>query len=441
MKISIAQPTYLPWLGYFDLMDQVDMFVLLDSVQFEKQSWQQRNRIKIPIGLQWLTVPVIFRGRSGQRIDEVEIRDPEFAVKHLRTIELNYRRTPYFDEYFPAVERIFRDYKKALLVDLNLQFLEWMRKILGITTPIVRSSSMQLEGRRSELLINICRFYQANTYISPLGSSVYLLNDLPRFNDGGMEVRFQNYNHPEYRQLFPPFQPFASTLDLIFNEGPRSPEIIRQGRRDFLTPAQVSALTTSVSQGVAPIAAKKMSAPAVSLRIATQQDCLLLWNWANDPAVRSASFSSEFISWPRHMQWFSEKLPNRSCRIFIAEILDGTPVGQVRLDFTQANSATVNVTIAQKFRRMGYASTLIKEVVETAFQQLNLDELHALIKPENQASLRTFERAGFVKTGVEHVGTLHGAMEALHYVRSRSIFHRITTAAPHYSEFKSFDHV
>lgn len=439
MKISIAQPTYLPWLGYFDLMDQVDMFVLLDSVQFEKQSWQQRNRIKTPTGLQWLTVPVIFRGRSGQRIDEVEIRDPEFALKHLRTIELNYRRTPYFDEYFPAVERIFRDYKNALLVDMNIQFLEWMRKIFGITTPLKRSSSMQLEGKRSELLVNICRSCQANVYISPLGSSVYLLNDLSRFNDGGIDVRFQNYSHPEYRQLFPPFQPFASTLDLIFNEGPKSPEIIRQGRRDLLIPTQVSAFTTSVPESEASVAGTKMSAPAVFLRLATQQDCLLLWNWVNDPAVRSASFSSELISWPRHTQWFNEKLQNCLCRIFIAEIADGTPVGQVRLDFDQSKSATVNVTIAQEFRRMGYGSTLIKEVVEMAFQQFELDEFHALIKPENQASLRTFERAGFIKAGVEYGGTFHGTT-ALHYVRSKNIFREVATAIQDRPERPSFEH-
>ncbi len=102
MKVAIAQPTYLPWLGYFDLLDQVDKFVLLDTVQFEKQSWQQRNRIKTPTGLMWLTVPVVFRGRLGQRIVDVEIREPEFCRDHLRAVELNYRRAPFFGDYYPA---------------------------------------------------------------------------------------------------------------------------------------------------------------------------------------------------------------------------------------------------------------------------------------------------------------------------------------------------
>ncbi len=103
MRIAISQPSYLPWLGYFDLIDQVDTFVVLDTVQFEKQSWQQRNRIKTSAGLMWLTVPVVFRGLLGQKILEVEVRDAEFWRKHLRGIEVNYRRAPCFEEYFSQV--------------------------------------------------------------------------------------------------------------------------------------------------------------------------------------------------------------------------------------------------------------------------------------------------------------------------------------------------
>src|SRR5579864_5457599 len=109
MKVAISQPTYLPWLGYLDLIDQVDTFVLLDNVQFEKQSWQQRNRIKTPTGLQWLTVPVIFKGRFGQHIQDVEIRE-DFAAKHLRALELNYRRAQYFDQYFPALTTVLQEF-------------------------------------------------------------------------------------------------------------------------------------------------------------------------------------------------------------------------------------------------------------------------------------------------------------------------------------------
>jgi WbqC-like protein family len=231
MRIAITQPTYLPWLGYFDLIDQVDTFVILDTVQFEKQSWQQRNRIKTPTGLMWLTVPVAFRGRLGQKIQEVEIRDDEFWRKHLRGIEVYYGRAPYFGAYFPQVSSILQDCRPGtLLVDLNLRLLDWFLQMFGIRTPVVRASSLAQEGKRSELLANICQKLGASQYVSPLGSADYLLDEMSYFKDSGVEVSFQNYRHPEYRQLFPPFVSHACALDLVFNEGERSAEIIRSGR-------------------------------------------------------------------------------------------------------------------------------------------------------------------------------------------------------------------
>ncbi len=233
MKIAISQPAYLPWLGYFDLIDQVDVFVLLDSVQFEKQSWQQRNRIKTPTGLQWLTVPVIFNGRFGQRIQEVEIREPDFWRKHLRSIEVNYRRAPFFDRYYPELSDLLQARtSKGLLVELNVAIIRWFCEILGIGAQFLRSSELNQPGRRSELLVNLCRSLAADQYLSPLGSAVYLCDDLQQFSQAGIEVGFQHYQHPEYPQLFAPFVPYASALDLLFNTGAEAMEVIRNGRRD-----------------------------------------------------------------------------------------------------------------------------------------------------------------------------------------------------------------
>lgn len=241
MRIAITQPTYLPWLGYFDLIDQVDTFVILDTVQFEKQSWQQRNRIKTPTGLMWLTVPVAFRGRLGQRIEEVEIRDAEFWRKHLRGIEVNYGRAPFFAEYFPQISSMLDDCRPGrLLVDLNLRLLGWFLQMFEIRTPVVRASSLAQEGKRSELLANICRKLGARQYVSPLGSAEYLLDEMHYFEDREVEVSFQNYTHPEYRQLFPPFVRHACALDLVFNEGERSAEIIRSGRGRNFSPECVA---------------------------------------------------------------------------------------------------------------------------------------------------------------------------------------------------------
>lgn len=246
MRMAINQPAYLPWIGYFDLIDQVDLFVVLDNVQFEKQSWQQRNRIKTPNGLQWLTVPVKFRGRLGQLIKDVEIRDSEFVVNHLRGIELAYRRSPYFHRYFPPLKRRFHGMSGGLLVDLNLTLLYWLMECLGIRTPMVKASTLEQSGKRTELLGNICAVAGAKQYISPLGSAAYLLPEQGILQSRGVEVLFQNYEHPVYRQMFPPFEPFASVIDLLFNEGDAALEILRSGRRECLSGQELSALPQAV---------------------------------------------------------------------------------------------------------------------------------------------------------------------------------------------------
>jgi hypothetical protein len=240
MKAAICQPTYLPWLGYFDLMDQVDVFILLDDVQFEKRSWQQRNRMKTPEGLQWLTVPVTSRGRHDQLINAVEIETPHFSRDHCRAIELNYRRSPFFEKYFDDLSSRLSCDEGTLLADLNTRLIEWFMKALGIETRLVISSSLRQSGKRTELLANLCESQGANLYVSPLGSAVYLLKEKDALEAKGVDVVFQHYEHPEYKQLFPPFLPYASVLDLILNEGDRSLEILRTGRRPAFMPDEVA---------------------------------------------------------------------------------------------------------------------------------------------------------------------------------------------------------
>ena len=246
MKVAIAQPTYLSWLGYFDLLDQVDQFVFLDNVQFEKQSWQQRNRIKTPIGLQWLTVPVVFRGQLHQKIRDVEIREVDFWRDHLRAVELNYRRAQFFGAYFSDFERLLQSKSSTRrLVDLTGGLIEWFAKILNIKTPIVLASDLPVQGKRTELLAEICTYLGASVYMSPIGSAAYLLEEMGLLTARGISVEFQHYEHPGYRQLFPPFQPYACCLDLVMNEGHKAPDIIFSGRRKPLRPEQVDAQLNS----------------------------------------------------------------------------------------------------------------------------------------------------------------------------------------------------
>ena len=226
MKIAISQPTYLPGFGYLDQIDQIDVFVLLDGVQFERRSWQQRNRSKTPICRQWLTVPVMFHGRFSQFLKDVEIRDAEFSRTHLRAFEQNDRRSRFFDRYFVDLGACPKCTAGALLADLDLRLLEWLASAMGIRTRLVRSSGLQQAGRRSERLANICARVGADQYISPLGSAGYLLEEVNLRADRAIAVAFQHCEYPQYAQL-------------IFNEGERSLEILRSGRRHPFSTLQV----------------------------------------------------------------------------------------------------------------------------------------------------------------------------------------------------------
>jgi len=241
MKIAILQPAYLPWLGFFDLMEQVDTFVLLDNVQFEKRSWQQRNRIKTPTGLQLLTVPVKSRGRFDQRISDVEISESEFWRDHVRSIEVNYRRAPFFAKYFDECVTVLSRTESGLLLDLTASLIDWIAAKLGLTTPVVRASALQQGGVRTELLKNLCVRLGAREYLSPIGSADYLIGEEHLMTSSNVAVYFHHYVHPEYSQQFPPFVPYASAIDLLFNEGPRSREILRRGTRAALRSVQVAA--------------------------------------------------------------------------------------------------------------------------------------------------------------------------------------------------------
>jgi WbqC-like protein family len=240
MRIAICQPTYLPWLGYFDLMDQVDTFVVLDNVQFEKQSWQQRNRIKTPAGLEWLTVPVKIKGRSTQVISDVEIAEPGFCRKHLNLVRAHYQKASFFERFFPELSSILNECCSGPLATLNLRLIKWFMASLGIDIPVVLASKLRVEGKRTALNLAICERLSATKYFSAIGSAVYLLSGVDSFTSRGIEVCFQNYTHPEYQQLFPPFFPYASTLDLIFNEGSHSLEVICRGRGRPFSPAEVA---------------------------------------------------------------------------------------------------------------------------------------------------------------------------------------------------------
>ena len=227
--VAIMQPTYLPWIGYFDLIDQSDIFVFLDSVQFDKRSWQQRNRIKSVNGELMLTVPVLSKGKRDQKLRDVQIDSSQkYSSKHLRTISNNYCKSKYFREYQTEFSNLYSlEYK--YLADLNITLIKWLTKKLGMQVEFIRSSSLEASGKKVLLLVNICKKLGAHHYLSPYGSKTYIEeNNLFLKND--IKLSYQDFRHPKYRQLWGEFIPYLSIIDLVFNEGKRSLDIIREGR-------------------------------------------------------------------------------------------------------------------------------------------------------------------------------------------------------------------
>lgn len=224
------QPTYLPWLGYFELMARSDHFVAFDDVQFVKKSWHHRNRIKSLNGELMLVVPIKTSGKRFQHINEAMIDNTQdWGRKHLRSIESNYLRAPYFRTCFEPLREIYQIEHTSLLA-LNLAIIEYLKAQFGINTPVSLSSSIPTRAERDEKIIDICRHFGTDVLYDSRGAQA-LLNP-ERFADAGIALKFQNYRHPEYRQLYGSFLPNLSALDLLFNEGPQALSIVLSGTAD-----------------------------------------------------------------------------------------------------------------------------------------------------------------------------------------------------------------
>ena len=229
MILTIHQPEFLPWLGYFHKMAAADLYVILDSVQYEKNYFQNRNKIRVgsPDGWSWITIPVLTKDRSSQQIREVELHPDVIKrqqTKIWKTIEQNYRNAPYFKQYESLFKDLLlvRDYSK--LIDINLALITAFREILSIETPITLASELEITSRGSSLLLEICQHFEADTYLAGPHGRDYL--DVPEFEQRGINVEFHQFTPPEYSQIHGEHVPYLSTLDLVFNHGPNSKNIL-----------------------------------------------------------------------------------------------------------------------------------------------------------------------------------------------------------------------
>jgi len=236
-KIAILQSNYIPWLGYFDIIHSVDAFVVLDDVQYTKNDWRNRNKLRVAQGTQWLTVPILTHGRAHQKICEARIKnETKWFRKHFRTIECNYARASYYRAYSALLRECYLEREWELLSELNMFLIKSILGWLGIGTEIIDSRELNVidlspEDPRSDRVLQICRKLGATDYLSGPAAKAYL--NLDMFEKAGIKLHFMDYSgYPEYSQQFPRFEPQVSVLDLILNCGPHAPQYIwgwRQG--------------------------------------------------------------------------------------------------------------------------------------------------------------------------------------------------------------------
>ena len=219
MKIGILQPSYLPWLGFFEQMIKCDIFVYLDDVQYTKNDWRNRNRIKTMDSFQWLTVPVSYK--FGQKIREVTINNTyPWKRKQINALRTWYNKSRYYNDYIEDVRQILKR-EWTYIVDLDIEFIRWLNKKLNITTKTISSSEISTNSHDKQYrLIEICKVLDCDCFYEGESGRNYI--DVELFKSQGIAVEFQRYQHPKYPQLWGEFVPYLSVIDLMFNNGPES---------------------------------------------------------------------------------------------------------------------------------------------------------------------------------------------------------------------------
>lgn len=229
-RVAIIQSCYIPWKGFFDLIGRCDEYVILDRAQYVKRHWHNRNRIKTANGVDWLTIPVLTKGRFEQPIDEVEI-EKNWAEKHWRTIEMAYRRAPYFETYASSIKNCYEQAaSQTLLTEVNLLFLVKLCTLLDLKTRIVRDTTYPASGIKTARLLDIAKAAGATSYLSGPSARAYF--DEALFAQAGIGVEWMSYvGYPQYQQIHGEFDHAVSILDLIFNAGPQSPQYMQAPRQ------------------------------------------------------------------------------------------------------------------------------------------------------------------------------------------------------------------
>jgi hypothetical protein len=224
VRLATHQPAYLPYLGLFYKMTQADRFMFDDRAQFEKKLFQNRNYVRSTTGKILLTVPVQTKGREFQSTNEVMIENATpWARKHWRTIYLNYRGTPFFKDYAGFFEEVYAKPWQRL-VDLSVTITLYLMRCFGIEREVMFGSQYRIAGQKTDLLIDMCRKTECDTYVAGWGGKTYI--DVEKFRRQGLHLRILRLSHPVYPQQGEPFIPNLAAIDLLFNCGPESRRIL-----------------------------------------------------------------------------------------------------------------------------------------------------------------------------------------------------------------------
>jgi hypothetical protein len=217
-KVAILQSNYIPWKGYFDMIAAVDEFILYDDMQFTRRDWRNRNQIKTPQGVQWLTVPVQVKGKYDQKIKDTLIEGTDWAKAHWKALVANYRRAPYFEEVAIWLEPLYIAHSYTHISQLNRRFIEVVCHFLGIQTVISNSWDYVLLDGKTERLADLCKQAGGTEYISGPSAKNYL--DETIFADMNIKLTWFDYmGYPEYPQVWGEFIHGVTILDLLFNCG------------------------------------------------------------------------------------------------------------------------------------------------------------------------------------------------------------------------------
>jgi hypothetical protein len=226
-RVAISQSNYIPWKGYFNIIRDVDEFVLFDDVQYTRRDWRNRNLIKTASGLKWLTIPVDVKGMYHIKIKDVHVVNDDWRADHWNNIQQAYKKAPYFSLYREHFENIYLNSKERNLSLINYEFIAFINSLLLIKTPIRWSMEFDCPPGKSERLIHICKRLEASEYISGPAAKTYI--DMLQFEQNDIRIRWADYSsYPVYNQLHPPFEHGVSIIDLLFNEGPDAPAYLKQ---------------------------------------------------------------------------------------------------------------------------------------------------------------------------------------------------------------------